>query len=588
MFNKLNLKKEAINEKLQKKFTDKYINKWSVQLIFVSLCFLFSILNFHINKVPVNDALYHYLRWKDISLAIIHGQFPSFNIFTGSPFGIATNTFYPWIIYLPLIILTIFLPPSYVLCATFFFCLLIVIEIIYFSLKRILHQSLLYSFIVTMLCVFSSVFFDTNIDYGSEISLGFFMLSFSGWILWEKYSKWKVLCIGELLISLSNIPSLFISLLILITLTVLNLSQINIKRIKSLLKSIFLCISIGAIFYVPLIIVKLSNKIFTPNMLRLRSEEMIPVIFKETHSILAWIIPNGYTTWGAIDLIAIILCFHYFKSFTRLKKQLYIIGISIIIMNTVPVQSFILRYTFLRPIQYLSRLSPVGHLFLMLVLCDALFYIFNNHCQSLPFCYGTIDIIIILSILFLGYGSVLDNSERSERYFPSVSQSIYTRVRKSQYRTHSFLYNKSFENYQHLYHISLPPSYSDYAPLRVVRDFPRIHHINKDSYVAFIDYPKASLFIKTRDNHFKLYSKYKRNIKLPLLMYHQQKYEIYDNSKEIPIKYDNGYALIKAHKGENHIVIYTPMMWYRYISIIITVIGILIFIMISDERKNKK
>lgn len=568
---------------------DKYLHLWSIELLFLLIAILYFFAWYLLRGIPLNDDIFNYLRLKDIGLSIIHGYIPQFNLYTGHPLGLATNVFYPYLLLLPFTFLFILFKGTTAFAITYFFIIFIGLNILFFSSLHFQHNKV-FSFLNSIFYFTSTIIFIQtmqNGDVGYLLASCVLPLVMYGWLYWIKESKWRMLCIGMILTLYSNIPAFIIVSSIILILTILSYRQINKRKILNVIKAIVVFTLCSCAFVVPLAILEGTNNIFTPNMVGIHLLDTTHPVFVKP--IMYWFSPVGYTVWDLVDLLAFIFCIRYYHKLNKINKQMLFIGIIIVICCCEPIQSFLLNHTFLYSLQFLTRFCMISHFIFSVLLAKILCFYASKKIKKQSHYLSLIDILVVWLILCLSFGTIshLLGSKLEKSYYPYTKIARYDNLNSFyphlQTNKSSKIFLNKYDESSSLLHEALPNNYSDYAPIKTVFVFG--HAPIYSSMMHTLYYPKTNAK-NYSNNGINLYEKQSQNKKIPLLIFHQQRYNITDNGKTKSYKNTNGYAKIHLHKGKNHIRITTPSSMYKIISIIVSMVGFIILIFFK-RTKNK-
>lgn len=566
---------------------DKYLKDWVIHLLFLITSLAISFFIYIYKGVPLGDGIFNYLRMNDISTSIYHLHFPSFNIYTGFTSGIATNTFYPYLLLIPAVLLVKFVSIKLFFGLFLTFIVLFSQELTFFTFKHFTHYTL-FSFLIAIFYMLTPIMLGhlSSYDFGALIAYSLYPALMISWLRWLYYGKWKMLCIMITLISYANLPGMIITAFILFLLTLLNLKIIKKEQIINGIKSIIVYIFLISFYLIPMLWISKSNSIYFPYMNHPLMKAMSkPVIFKP---LIEFLRPTFYTTWGILDILSIVLSLIFWKKIPYLLKTFFLIGILLLFLNLYPVQLFLISHTLFNHIQFMARFSMFEHLFFITALTYITCFLLVKRYKRKTLL-TIIDIMITCALLVCCYSGLLErqNNEMLTTFNPNsrINRDAYTSFLNhttfSKKLVPAQTFSKKVMKNKLTKKNSLMASYSDYAPTDTLNRKISLKH-TKHLYFSYLNLliPPYLNIHDYRNNGFNINERNSKTKLLPLLIYHGQNYNIYNNKREQHYTTYKHYLRIHLHRGINRIRIRIPIMWYRIIGLILSIIGIGLIILL--------
>lgn len=555
----------------------------STEILFVIISLIYSSINLISKNFSAGDIFFNYLRLKEIGIDLIHLHLPSFNLYTTSVLGGATPTFYPYLLFIPISLLSLFTSGTHTIAIITAIGMLLGLNITYFSTKLI-KNSCKFAFLFSLVYCSSSIIFEwlyVQGDIGAYYAIFLFPLVFIGWYQWIQYNKWKMLSIGMILEFYCHIATFSCLILVLFVLTLLFINRITLHRIFNLLKAIMMTVITTAMIWIPILFLSLTNKIYFPSQYTF-SRAQRPLIF---HSIKYYIAPQFCDTWGILDIVAFYLIIYYWNQLSQVEHKIVYFCILIYIINIYPIMMWLLQYTFMYHFQFLHRFIFVARYLLMFILIDIFLRIIYPRISHHNFI-KIVNSVLLISLLIFCWGVIVQNGMNQHvierQYIP------YKYVNSS-YKSHKLITNELhlrkysiYNNQVHSYYNNhnLPLIYPDYYPIAIsnIRSGDGRHLRAFKIPPQFKEYTdKNELLYKSPNNNYH---------RINLVEYNNQRYTLFNNNRRAIYKIVNHMVFIKMHKGMNKVKVNIPIMWYRKLSIIITTFGILLFSIIF-ERRNK-
>lgn len=548
-------------------------NFCGIQIIFVLVAFLYGSLFLFSKGLIPQDETFTFLRLKDVALSLMHGHLSQFNLWTFQPVGSATSTFYPYILFLPFILLMIVVKAQIVLGLLAFSLALFGMELAYYIFHKKIHYTRLASFLIALLMYMAPQIMgllQMRLDIGAMLAYALFPMAFYGWLKWIHTSSWKTLCVSMILICIAHIMGGIITATLLGIFTILQYKMLTKKKIINGIKSVIFAVLCLSFLIIPMLVLTRSNIIYFPNTLNIK--DMAPQSVIPSH-----LDPVYFRNYDFIDIVAIILGVKYWHRLNLFLKQIFVTAIIIIVANFKFMNNILIGYTPLHIFQSMDRFTPYSHLLLVIILILGFNYIFQTHTHHYIYIFTSIvDALLIIDGFFVAvmpatYLHSIDSGLHKE-----PTRILYKEASKNlsvhQINSNQESIYTNLKSYTQLHTALAWEQYPDYEPL--------ISDLRKPMKKMVI---KPSHFYKNGVNYKVSHQEKKR---LPILIYNQQRYYITNNGKHVHYSRKYHYAVINLHKGKNRIRVQTPVMWYRYVGDAITALGICGLIICDKKKKD--
>lgn len=492
------------------------------------------------------DFNFHLARVYEIKQSILDGNgLPKVSLNSFMQNGSAVMTMYPYINLLIPAIISSFIKnvtaSIYILFILRNFFALIMAYFSCYTFSKSKYISIIFSMVYTLSAlVLHENFYAT--DLGISTSLIFLPLVLFGSIqLIEKY-KWRQLAIGLIFISLSHIITAVMSFGLCLGMIALNTSNDNLKPIlKSVLKCLFVILLVTSIFWIPFMVLTLSNNIAMPSM----SWMLTGVQFTD----LANSIFSDSVYFPYINIFAfagLIIGIINYRQMNIYVKQMFFISLLLLFVASPLFPWNMLNGTFIREtFQRPYRVYIIAQLLLSYIFADGTLQLCkNNKRKKLAFIF-----ISILTVMTQMVGQ----------------KQIYDTAKNNQYSNERIIdaVNKD-ANY-----------YTDYFPRNAVKIKNDI--INKQGELR--DGKKFSINIKENGiMEFKLLSD-SNDIRFPFVMYNGIKYNIKVDDVKVDYHVNNDSQLYLKHmdKGTHTLKINVEKSFYDYFSYLVSFGGLLLF-----------
>lgn len=492
------------------------------------------------------DFNFHLARVYEIKQSILDGNgLPKVSLNSFMQNGSAVMTMYPYINLLIPAIISSFIKnvtaSIYILFILRNFFALIMAYFSCYTFSKSKYISIIFSMVYTLSAlVLHENFYAT--DLGISTSLIFLPLVLFGSIqLIEKY-KWRQLAIGLIFISLSHIITAVMSFGLCLGMIALNTSNDNLKPIlKSVLKCLFVILLVTSIFWIPFMVLTLSNNIAMPSM----SWMLTGVQFTD----LANSIFSDSVYFPYINIFAfagLIIGIINYRQMNIYVKQMFFISLLLLFVASPLFPWNMLNGTFIREtFQRPYRVYIIAQLLLSYIFADGTLQLCkNNKRKKLAFIF-----ISILTVMTQMVGQ----------------KQIYDTAKNNQYSNERIIdaVNKD-ANY-----------YTDYFPRNAVKIKNDI--INKQGELR--DGKKFSINIKGNGiMEFKLLSD-SNDIRFPFVMYNGIKYNIKVDDVKVDYHVNNDSQLYLKHmdKGTHTLRINVEKSFYDYFSYLVSFGGLLLF-----------
>lgn len=543
----------------------KYIG---LEFIFLMITILLFLIEIHTQVLPFNvDAVFHWRRIVELANDLRNFQLPSFNQHAGMPLGVATLTFYPWLNILPIsILLLMHITPVASIITVIFTELFIGFNISFLACRSYSHNGYISAIFALSYCASTIVLYYLYyvIDLGAFSSFLFAPLVFFGWLSWIHNDHWKMMVIGFALMLCCHILNTSILFGLLLLLTGAFYKKLNKTKLQEGLKALIILILITSIIWMPICILMISNQTTMTNNFKLFNFIKYGGLIPEG---IDFVVPSHLCDWTYCDLIMVILGIFEWKHFNSTIKILYGYSIFILIMTlNIPHFSPILlfKYTPLTIIQDVYRLSIMSHLILSYLIAYTIIKVLFKQWKK----YNVWILIIFMSLLTLlaiGVGTLENDT------FVGTRAKTLKQIKKSGKKTYFFkLNNTDLESNSALHQQGLTGSTYDYVPKTV-----------KGYKVPIHDHIKL---ISHRHNIQIHSDKALHDVNIPYILYSQQNYKIYYNQGQISNRY-HFLHLSNIPKGNSYLRINASIMWYRWLSILLTIGGL--FLLCHSKVRNR-
>lgn len=542
-----------------------------LELLFLLISIIYASVYLISPNFSAGDHFFNYLRIREVGEDLVHLKLPTFNLYTGSILGGAVSTYYPYLLFIPIAILSVFLSATFILFLIVSLGLFLGLNSSYYAAK-VFNLSKSFRFVFTLLYSLSPIVFsviyaqgDIGAYYALLIAIPFI---FYGWYKWISKDSWIMLTLGMSLSIYCHIATSICVIFVLILLTAFCITKLNKRKILNLLRAIIVTILLTSFYWFPMLYLQLSNKVYLPSKYIFNNTQQ-PLII---HSIASYFAPQLCNIWGLMDLIAIILSIKYWRYLSQYLHKFFYISILVYIINIYPITIFLLNHTFLSKLQFLHRFSFISQFFLMIILSlivtQILPYSINkkNYYRILYTLFAWISIVLIWGVSLQCYTNI---KVGNKIYHPYVYKSFSNEVKSCNYyleTANHAEYNNQLNTINGIH--NLPLAYPDYYPMLLSK-------MNKDSRILKI-YPHFNEYTST--NKLRFESKDKKYHQIMATTYNTQRYIVKDNNKSVRFKSKHHMLYVKMHKGMNKIKIGIPIMWYRYLALVISIMGIILLI----------
>lgn len=581
-------------DKMKKKFLKALRSPSTVQIIFLLIACSFITLSWHMDLFGYNtDLIFHYHRAIEIINDLKHFQLPQFNLHSTFPYGVATETMYPWLSII-FIVAPLMLGFSYVhsLLIAIMLIMYIGLNIAFYSCRSFTNSNKMSLLFAIFYCYSLIILYATyqTLEMGFYVGMMLIPLIFFGWISWIQHGRYKMMTIGLILLSFTHLMGLLLTILVLIVLTLLLLKKLNKFKLIQLCKAIILVILCTTIIWLPIAVLSKANVLAMP-----QSRVMTPGKLFPKH-LLGWFLPQLIQTWTYSDAVAVILGLIYWKKLPSLLKKFYIISLVVFWLEWKPFP-FMMHPPF-TIIQMYARFVFVEHFMMTYIL---VYIIINICCKKWYIRNVVILIAILLGVTFIAISvGILEQSVYAGKHYPTLYERAYkignydkTLLKQDRSNYCNFYKLTPTSKHKHkgyeattrfdLNNTSLSSKllkttgmYYDYAPYQMK------HHFISQLSDKGIKHP----ITLDHNKYISIKSYYDHYVTLPIAIYHAQNYRVDLNGCTVPYKVHNGCLRIRVYKGNNKIKLQAPIMWYRWLAVIITLTGIMLFGYL-DHKKSR-
>lgn len=507
------------------------------------------------------DASFHWSRIYEIHSSIVNNWNP-FTRVAVSRFhqdGSAAMTLYPHINLFPAVLVTfVFKSFTHVFYTLVIFRNFFSFVIAYFSSLKF-NKNKKISFLFSISYTLSSLtlyYMTQDMDMGVSSAVIFLPMVLFGTMEFIRNREWKELSIGIIAVIFSHVITSILSIFFVIVLILLNIKQIKTKdHMYSLCKTIVSIILITSIFWIPFIILNMTNKIAMP----LAPGELVgysPV------SMLSDAMNNNVTSgFSIISLIGVILSIINYRNLKTISKNLFWISIVTLCISTPFFPWNILNNTFLKQ----TFQSPLR----LFVVINVLFcYLFAEN--VIEMCRRHINQIIAIICLTMSIIMV-----------QVVQQKTFVNNNSNNH----FDANLVLSNHDPLVNDYWPVNYRNNSQATNITNNSQIEYNNKTVSAKLLGNGKFSFLI----------DKKAKNIKMPFMMYNSVNYQVKldgKNTKFCSNKYSQ-LSLNNLGKGKHTVQVIVHKSWYDYLSYVLSALGVIIlaFAWIRSlilKRKNKE
>lgn len=499
-----------------------------------------------------DDAHFHWSRIYDLRRSIEYGNlFPDVAINKFFESGVVVMSMYPKLNLYPIVALSFFIKSfTNLVYVTFILKTFLSLLIGYISCYHI-NRSRKISFVFSVSYSLSSVFLCYsfgNMDMGVSSSLIFFPLVLFGlYELINTKTKWRELCIGITFIILCHVLTAIMMILLVSIIIILNYSCLKDRKfILSLLKIILVSLMITSIFWLPFITILSRNNISFVDTYTLSGTDF--------NSFIRSIFSNSVLTPIYINIFAfigLILGIINYKKMSKFTKQIFWISTFLLLVSSSIFPWNILSDTFIKIIQFTWRLYIVPQLLLTYIFAVNFISFFKGRKQL-----AIALFVLILSVMCI---QMIGQEEIKDHYNVYISKENIIKD------------NNIFEK--------------DYRPknsnpiINIVAKhegtYGKIHHIN----VNRLENGKFS---------FKL-SRNVYSLNLPFFIFNGIDYRIKVDGNDVNFRVDK-YSCLQINelrKGSHNVQVIVKKSWYDYLSYVLSVLGIIIFLF-CDFRLNNK
>lgn len=507
------------------------------------------------------DASFHWSRIYEIHSSIINNWNP-FTRVAVSRFhqdGSAAMTLYPYINLFPAVLITfVFKSFTHVFYTLVIFRNFFSFVIAYFSSLKF-NKNKKISFLFSIGYTLSSLtlyYMTQDIDMGVSSAVIFLPMVLFGTMEFIRNSEWKELSIGIITVIFSHVITSILSIFFVIVLILLNIKQIKTKNhMYSLCKTIASTILITSIFWIPFIILNMTNKIAMP----LAPGELVgysPV------SMLSDAMNDNVTSgFSIISLIGVILSIINYRNLKTISKNLFWISIVTLCISTPFFPWNILNNTFLKQtFQSPLRLFVVINVLFCYLFAENVIEICRRHTNQ------------IIAIICLTMSIIMVQVVQQKTFVNNNSNNHFDA-------------NLVLSNHDPLVNDYWPVNYRNNSQATNITNNSQIEYNNKTVSAKLLGNGKYSFLI----------DKKAKNIKMPFMMYNSVNYQVKLDGKNAKFHSDKYSQLTLGHmnKGKHTVQVIVHKSWYDYLSYVLSTLGVIIlaFAWIRSlilKRKNKE
>lgn len=464
------------------------------------------------------DYIFHNTRMTEILCDAIHGQLPLINQYIGSPKGIATGIFYPWLTMLPVILLKDFIEPIgvfYVIVIAIYFTGYLVAYFSYQTYDKSKWRSFVFSLIyaTSISCMHSMFYYG---DISNSLAIMLFPIAIFGTIALIKYGHWRMLTCGVVLIGYTHLISFALISGLIAILIISFVKELNThKVIRLLLATVVSCLALVPML-VPILVLSSKNAISYP-----QAKALVPF----ARGMLAYGYGNPLAL--VLPLLALSCTAWSHKRYSRLDIVMIGILIFSIAINMSFVGNALVKvFPFLQALQFSYRLSVFG----IFATAWLLMRYFRCHFRPINHFMLMNKFLVFLLIIVMPIGVITQNAYG----YHSTPRFTNYRQRESIVRGHQVA--TSNRMYSELLQM---PMFLDYTPTRSNRwDGSYASHV---LYTEHSNRPEilAGSFRMTNPNVVTNTPHAEHNVVLPIVLYHGIRYQFTMNGRQISRKQIN-------------------------------------------------
>lgn len=548
-----------------------YINT-VILFSFIILSILSGIFMYHSHfAVMESDLEFHWQRIFEIRSSLIEGHFFSpiaLDYFHQS--GSAVMTMYPKINILPIVFLS-FIVKSQVLLFNIafifrnFFALLISYMCSYFFNK---NKKVSYLFSISYVLSGMGLYYYAGVSALGTLSvITYLPLVLFGFLSLLEKNKWIELSLGVSAIIFSHTLSFGIILFFLLIMFLINIEKFkSISKIYSLFKAVFMTIMITSIYWIPFIWISSHNELSIPTSDNLVGHDFNALLSAPLDNMVS----DGI---GFFSFIGLILGFVFYKKISAYIKQLLWVSLLFLVFSSDLFPWSIASHTFIRHLQFPSRLYVIPQLLLCYIFAELLIgYLKNNSRENL--------LIILLSffVIILQMGaqeSIVNQGHlRPELTTPYNNNTNY--ILKN---------NKDFNNI-----LKSESNNTDYYPVKLTSP---MNNISSGS-ILINDHINNPVYKMGNGTFSFSLKKTATSISLPFIYYNGISYSVkVDGEKVNAHSSQNDLIVINnVNKGKHTVQVIVHRSWYDYLSYVLSSLGIVILLysLIKEywlKRKNE-
>ena len=507
------------------------------------------------------DASFHWSRIYEIHSSIINNWNP-FTRVAVSRFhqdGSAAMTLYPYINLFPAVLITfVFKSFTHVFYTLVIFRNFFSFVIAYFSSLKF-NKNKKISFLFSISYTLSSLtlyYMTQDMDMGVSSAVIFLPMVLFGTMEFIRNREWQELSIGIIAVIFSHVITSILSIFFVIVLILLNIKQIKTKNhMYSLCKAIASIILVTSVFWIPFVILNITNDIAMP----LAPGELVGY---NTMSMLSDAMNNNVTSgFSIISLIGVILSIINYRNLKTISKNLFWISIVTLCISTPFFPWNILNNTFLKQtFQSPLRLFVVINVLFCYLFAENVIEMCRRHTNQ------------IIAIICLTMSIIMVQVVQQKTFVNNNSNNHFDA-------------NLVLSNHDPLVNDYWPVNYRNNSQATNITNNSQIEYNNKTVSAKLLGNGKFSFLI----------DKKAKNIKMPFMMYNSVNYQVKLDGKNTKF-YSNKYSQLSLNnlgKGKHIVQVIVHKSWYDYLSYVLSALGVIILASawirsLILKRKNKE
>jgi hypothetical protein len=528
--------------------------------------------------VAFSDWSFHASRVEQIYRNMCEGHLFTFiSTSTFSSTGVGSFLFYPTLFLYPWVILRFIFNPVNSFYVWYGIVTLCTFYIAHYSMKKFscnTLQSIVFSILYTMISAHRIYLGPYGYVLGEFVAYTFLPLVFVG--LFEVFCEKNSLHlgIGMALVFYSHILSIVLLVEILSSIFILYIT-LNFRYGEKLLKVVkilFKNIAVTVLLVLPIIIIFVENFIGKG----ISSTYSGISIVKDFTDLFSQSLNNNYGIGISIGLPLMIALFFGWIWIRNEKIYLftYFCAVFLTAVSTKIFPWYLLSGTFFGIVQMPWRYLPYASLMLSVVLSKGIIQLLQNVKARKPKNYAVVSLIGLGCLLYLGgVGNIL-SQEKQNNFISSLKEKSGT----GDVLPLTYVVNKN--NYRNQFQYAVKIGETDYYPKTSLK-----YAGNIIQHIGYINGREKRIIPSADANQltYRLMLKKKSRVDLPAIVYANSIIKL--NNKKVDYKISKrGTPLINTEKGENKIQVKFHETKIFYVSMLITVLTWLVFVL-RDVKK---